>query len=285
MKQDHKIKLIGFDLDGTLFTDDKRVTEVTRQAIKEAAERGIFIVPVTGRPLTAVPENVRSLPGVRYVITASGSVVYDLKEDRYLRHDLIAPELMEKIIYDLRKNDMVCMIFVDGIGYVDRENFERAIGYAPDPAGKKYMRENRTPVDDIVNVMAEKGQGVEKFTVNMPSDEKGDLIGLDKALGILSPYEDSIHEVYGGNINLEVGDKEADKGRALLWLARYLGIEKEEVMALGDSGNDLDMAVCGLFVAVENATDKIKAAADHITLSNENDGVAAAIRRFVLKEG
>jgi len=70
------IKLIGFDLDGTLFTDDKRITDVTRNTLAEAAERGVFIVPVTGRPYAAVPASVRELPGVRYMITASGAVIF-----------------------------------------------------------------------------------------------------------------------------------------------------------------------------------------------------------------
>ena len=278
------IKLIGFDLDGTLFTDDKRITDVTRNTLAEAYERGVFIVPVTGRPFAAVPEIVRNLPGVRYMITASGAVVYDLKEETMLFHDVIANDLMVEILGVLREAGKACMVFIDGVGYAQHEDIRRAIENAPDEATRKYLRSNRTGVDDLITFTRESGKGVEKFTVNLPYDENGDLIGLEEALGLLKPYEDRLHEVYGGNIALEVGNIDSNKGRALEWLSRYLGVKKEETIAFGDSGNDLDMAgSVGTFVAVANATDAIKAAADLITLSNEEDGVAHTIRELVLE--
>ena len=278
------IKLIGFDLDGTLFTDDKRITDETRNTLAEAYERGVFIVPVTGRPFAAVPEIVRNLPGVRYMITASGAVVYDLKEETMLFHDVIANDLMVEILGVLREAGKACMVFIDGVGYAQHEDIRRAIENAPDEATRKYLRSNRTGVDDLMTFTRESGKGVEKFTVNLPYDENGDLIGLEEALELLRPYEDRLHEVYGGNIALEVGNIDSNKGRALEWLSRYLGVKKEETIAFGDSGNDLDMAgSVGMFVAVANATDAIKAAADLITLSNEEDGVAHTIRELVLE--
>ena len=278
------IKLIGFDLDGTLFTDDKRITDVTRNTLAEAHKRGVFIVPVTGRPFAAVPEIVRNLPGVRYMITASGAVVYDLKEETMLFHDVIANDLMVEILGVLREAGKACMVFIDGVGYAQHEDIRRAIENAPDEATRKYLRSNRTGVDDLITFTRDSGKGVEKFTVNLPYDENGDLIGLEEALGLLRPYEDRLHEVYGGNIALEVGNIDSNKGRALEWLSRYLGVKKEETIAFGDSGNDLDMAgSVGTFVAVANATDAIKAAADLITLSNEEDGVAHTIRELVLE--
>ena len=277
------IKLIGFDLDGTLFTDDKRITDVTRNTLAEAAERGVFIVPVTGRPYAAVPPSVKELPGVRYMITASGAVIFDLKEERMLYHDVIPNALMVEILNVLRDAGKACMVFINGVGYGQREDIERAIRNAPDDAMKKYLRSNRTGVDDLIAYTRDSGEGVEKFTVNLPYDENGDLIGLEEALGLLKPYKDSLHEVYGGNIALEVGSIHSNKGRALEWLSDYLGVKKEETIAFGDSGNDLDMAgSVGVFVAVANATDAIKAAADRITLSNEEDGVAHAIREMLL---
>ena len=278
------IKLIGFDLDGTLFTDDKRITEVTRNTVAEAAERGVFIVPVTGRPFTAVPDIVRELPGVRYLITASGAVIYDLEAGKLLRHDVIAGERMVPIIRDLRRHEMICMVFIDGVGYVNRSEMEQAVANASSEAGRIYLRNNRIQVDDIIDLVSGPISGVEKFTVNLPFDGNGGLIGLDEALEVLEPYREELHEVYGGDITLEVGNKTSDKGSALKWLGDYLGVDESEIMAFGDSGNDLDMVgAVGTFVAVSNATETIKAAADYVTLSNEEDGVAAAIRRFILE--
>lgn len=82
--------------------------------------------------------------------------------------------------------------------------------------------------------------------------------------------------------NLEVNAKGADKGSALLWLADYLGIDREETMSFGDGENDIPMIqAAGIGVAMENALDTVKAAADMITLKNDEDGVAAAIRKII----
>lgn len=82
--------------------------------------------------------------------------------------------------------------------------------------------------------------------------------------------------------NLEVNAKGADKGAALLWLADYLGIDREETMSFGDGENDIPMIkAAGIGVAMGNALDTVKAAADTVTLTNDEDGVAAAIRKFI----
>ena len=84
--------------------------------------------------------------------------------------------------------------------------------------------------------------------------------------------------------NLEINAEEATKGNALLWLADYLGIPREETMAFGDGENDISMLkAAGIGVAMGNASDQIKEAADEVTLTNDQDGVAAAIRNWVLK--
>ena len=82
--------------------------------------------------------------------------------------------------------------------------------------------------------------------------------------------------------NLEVNAKGADKGSALLWLADYLGIAREETMSFGDGENDIPMIkAAGLGVAMGNALDTVKAVADTVTLTNDENGVAAAIRKYI----
>ncbi|MDO4478910.1 MAG: HAD-IIB family hydrolase [Lachnospiraceae bacterium] len=277
------IKMIASDLDGTLFDDQKNISDNNRKAVAEAAAHGISFVPVTGRPFGAIPDNVRSLPGVRYIAAASGAVIVDLEKDEIIHEALIPNALMLEILKTLVAGDYVVMVFIDGVGYVSREGMERAIEMAPDDATRRYYRQYRVSVDDLYEFTRSNGRDVEKFTVNFPYDDNGKLIGEAACREVLRPFENELHMVSGGNINLEVGCAEAHKGAALDVLAVRLGIENDEILALGDSGNDSDMVGhCGIFAAVANGEDTLKAMADRIVPANGEDGVAVAIRELAL---
>ena len=81
----HRIKMIGFDLDGTLLTEQKKLGEYTVRILERAAEEGIEILPVTGRPLCGLPEEVRKIRGLRYAITANGARILDLASGTILK--------------------------------------------------------------------------------------------------------------------------------------------------------------------------------------------------------
>ena len=91
------IRLIALDLDGTLLDSQKRLSSRNRQALTECLERGIHIVPTTGRTVSGIPSVVRELPGVRYAITTNGAVVEDMKEDLTLSECTIPWELALKL--------------------------------------------------------------------------------------------------------------------------------------------------------------------------------------------
>ena len=275
------IKLIAFDLDGTLLDEQKNISERTKNVLAEAVRRNIFIVPVTGRPYRAIPKVVMDIPGIRYVAAVSGASIMDVEADREIYSDLIPNDLACELLEGLDRAGFLPMAIFEGGGYVSRANFQRAVDMAADENGREYIRRHRMVVDDLAEIVRERGIGLEKFTVNLPYDDKGDLIGVEEALAFLEPYADRLHMVYGGKINLEVTGKNADKGHALDFLGQYLGIKKEEMIGFGDSGNDLDMkGHVGIFAAVANATPEIKAAADYVTASNEESGVAEAIVRL-----
>ncbi|MCI1726345.1 MAG: Cof-type HAD-IIB family hydrolase [Lachnospiraceae bacterium] len=277
------IKLIGLDLDGTVFDNQKNISERTKNAVGQAAARGVFVVPMTGRPYRAIPESVLKLDGVRYLAAVSGAAVYDLQEGIKIHEDLIANARASEVLRRLQRVNCVTMAFIDGFGYVEHENLKKAIEYAETEVIRHYLRTTRTGVDDLPSFIEKDGRGVEKFTVNFPHGKDGHLIGLEKVLDLLSDCRKDMDLVYGGAINLEVTNRTATKGNALHFLAEKFGIAKEEIMACGDSGNDLEMLqASGLPVAMANAEENIKKAASFITKSNEEDGVAAAIEKFVL---
>ena len=76
------IKMIGFDLDGTLLNSNKEISDYTRDVMREAVKQGVIILPATGRPLTGIPKPVMALPGIRYAVTANGARVVDVQEDK-----------------------------------------------------------------------------------------------------------------------------------------------------------------------------------------------------------
>ena len=101
--------------------------------------------------------------------------------------------------------------------------------------------------------------------------------------GLNAVMQDMVRATSSLYNNLEINASSATKGRALMWLADYLKIDREATMALGDGGNDLSMIqAAGIGVAMVNGLEEVKAAADFITMSNDEDGVAAAVEKFVL---
>ena len=122
---------------------------------------------------------------------------------------------------------------------------------------------------------------MEKLTINFATDEEGRRIDYDKAWKILEDFP-GFHPVSGGMQNIEVTAGGVSKGSALLWLGEYLKIQPEEMIAFGDSGNDIDMLrAAGIGVAMGNAEEEAKAAADFVTLANTEDGIVYALKKYI----
>lgn len=144
------------------------------------------------------------------------------------------------------------------------------------PEMQKLIRDTREVVPSVMEYVKTTGAEAEKVNIFMADLEEREVLRKE----LMAIPELSISSsMYN---NLEVNAKGADKGSALLWLADYLGIDREETMSFGDGENDIPMIqAAGIGVAMENALDTVKAAADMITLKNDEDGVAAAIRKII----
>lgn len=144
------------------------------------------------------------------------------------------------------------------------------------PEMQKLIRDTREVVPNVMEYVKTTGAEAEKVNIFMADLEEREVLRKE----LMAIPELSISSsMYN---NLEVNAKGADKGSALLWLADYLGIDREETMSFGDGENDIPMIqAAGIGVAMENALDTVKAAADMITLKNDEDGVAAAIRKII----
>lgn len=282
MKKD--IKIISLDLDGTLLDSQKRLSEANRAALEEAAAKGVHIVPTTGRFFGMMPQAVRDLPFVRYAITINGAQVYDRETDTAIVREEIPLDMALDIISLLDGYDVIYDCYRSNWGWMTESLQAKAEDYATDAHYLKMVREFRKPVPDLKEYLkstAAEGdvQKVMLFARNTPGSES-----VTKAITeAVSERFPSIKTTSSTWNNLELNIATAHKGNSLKRFAEHLGYTLDNCMALGDGTNDLSMIeAAGLGVAMSNAHPLVLAAANHVTASNDEDGVARAIRDFVL---
>lgn len=272
--------LIGFDLDGTLLTTEKRLTEYTKDVLKRAYEKGILLVPATGRPLSGIPGEVLDLPGVRYVISANGGRIIDTKQQRLIYEELVPPDTARKILEIFGRYDALREIYYDGVGYAQEDFLKNISRYMEHPPMAEYVLNTRRPVPDIMAKFEKENRGVDKVQGLFVSVED-----RDRALADMRDVRDV--SVTGAlEKNIEVNAAGVNKGTALKILGELLHIRPEDIMAFGDASNDLAMIqAVGTGVAMENGIEEVKGAADHVAPPNDADGVARFIEAYVLNEG
>lgn len=273
------MKIIALDLDGTLLTADKKLTARTRRALSAAAEQGHLIVPATGRALKAIPEEILALPFVRYVISINGASVSDQWTGERLYKSEIPKETALALLDFAKWFDCMFDCYWQDIGWANRLFLENIRHYSDDAEVIKLILRSRNPVDDLETLVRERADAVQK--VQYFFRDMDDRRAATEALKTKFP---DIVVTSSFRNNLELNWKTADKGRGLLVLADALGLPREDTIAFGDSSNDLTMLrAAGTGVAMGNASGEIRAACDAVTESNQHDGVAQYLERFVLK--
>ena len=270
------IKLILLDLDGTLLTSDKRISPVNYAALERACASGIHIVPSTGRFFDGIPQVVRDLPFVRYAITVNGAQIYDRAEDRILRRAEIQPADAERIYDRLEALPVIYDCFLDGWGYMDQQNYQRIDQFISDPRVNRMVKDLRKPVENFRAFMREQNRPVQKIQMFFQDMALREQVWAQ----LIREFPDmSVTSSISNNVEINAGH--ANKGEALEFLCRYLGLEVSQSMAFGDGSNDRSMIeAAGVGVSMANADQALKAAADYITDTNDNDGVAKAMEKF-----
>ena len=275
------IKLIALDLDGTTINNDRVISEGNRKAMAAAADKGVNIVIATGRPLGALPRDVFEIEAIRYALTSNGASITDIREDRTFYENCLSPRAVEASVELLRQHDYVLETFVKGVAYIEGWYYEevKRTGYCFRDAN--YILNTRNPVDDIYDFMLKNREHLENINVNF--EDISEKPAMHEKL-IMLP-ETTITSSF--DHNLEIGGETTSKADALRQMGRLMGIDRSEMMAIGDSPNDIAMLKeAGTAVAVGNAKDEVKAMADYIAPTNHEDGVADAIEKFVLgREG
>lgn len=273
-----EIKLIALDLDGTLLDSQKRLSSRNENALKECIKRGIWIVPCTGRIWFGVPEFIQNFPGIRYAITTNGAVIEDVAESQIIDEKKLDWKQAVELLELAKTFHTMYDAYTDGHAYGEARFMEHMDDYGIIPTLKKMILDTRECVPDVADMIRTLQKPVEKVNYFF-----GDLEERARARAVLEARGDVLISSSFTH-NLEINALGAAKGEAVLRLAAHLGIAPEETMAFGDGENDLSMIrMTGVGVAMENAVDLLKAEADYVTVSNDDDGVALAIEKFALR--
>ena len=265
------IRLVAVDVDGTLVTADQRVLPRVQAAAQRALEHGIQLVLCTGRAPGECWYILDALPQIRYAVTQTGAIAQDLKTGETLYHCPLSPDDARLIYSHVRRYDGLVNFFSGGIVYNSKEQLARFERYYP--ADFRWLFEQSHEfVDDLDAMVAGWGKPVEKLYVPFSSQEE-----CERAMADLTklPY----FVTGAGYVDLEVMNPNTSKGIALAALCKKLGIPREQVMAIGDSGNDAEMLKLVKYAfAMGNAAVTIKAIAGYATDDNNHDGALNVIQ-------
>jgi Cof subfamily protein (haloacid dehalogenase superfamily) len=275
-----KYKLICIDMDGTLLNSEHKISENTKDAIRKAHNIGVHIVVSTGR-LFADAESFSELIGVKSPIIASnGAVIRGIEKNDIIYKSVINEEVCLKLMNIFKNYDVKPCLYTPE--HVYSRSLRLMLFYG-------FLKLKRIMSKDTQFQYIHSWSRLKKII----QLEKCNIVKCE----ILSKNKDRIKEirkvlesmeeieiVSSSKYNIEITNKGVSKGKGIEILSSCFKISKNEIIAIGDSENDLSMieyAGCG--IAMGNAIDSVKKRASYITDSNDNDGVAKAIKKFVLE--
>ena len=265
------IKLIALDIDGTLINSKMEVLPSSVEVLNRAAQQGINIVLSTGRPEPECDEMLKALPCIDYINGCTGARVVEVKTGRVIAGTYMSTKEAKQLYRLLRDLDlMVCVLDPDlAVYHAEAKVLERLFAEAP-PHVVAHFKKYYVAVDDMEAYLDGRDQIIKIympcFTQQALEESKCRLAG--------EPYV----VLQCGPCDVEICPADTDKGTGLAMLAQALGFTADEVMAIGDSENDLGMLrYAGLPVVMGNGSDAAKALAKYITDDNDHDGVAKAV--------
>jgi len=284
------MKLVAIDLDGTLLTDEKRISQANKQAIQEAKAQGHLIMICSGRPhdgiLQFLQENDLSLP----LAGSNGAIVYT--DNRIIHSAAMTLQAAADVFYHLDHQQHPFKVYTNKGVFTQKAFLERV--RKEFSAAPETLNYNKMSLEDLIEYQ-------EKFT-SVPITSFEEL----KAIMDIEIYKffaftplksrkktlaSALERIEGLTVtasdinNTEIMGIHGHKGTGIRQMANYYQIPIEDTVAIGDNFNDVPMLeVAGLSIAMGNALEEVKKICDLTTLTNEEDGVAYAIRKYVLKE-
>ena len=278
------IKLIVTDLDGTfLNTNHVTIPQENIDAFKKAHEMGIKGAIASGRTKILTDYIVEQLPFLDYLITSNGAITYDMKAGKAVCSTLIDNKQSIEIFNILKDYNLIYEIYFNGDCYMNNESYSMFDAEHVPPHIHALLKDFIKPVSDLKTLID--GQGIEKLNILSLSGEE--RIELEEKINRTCnvAFASSFPIVKGANGNLEMTDINATKGFAVKGLADALNIGKENIMCFGDGENDCSMlSFADYSFAMANGNEIAKSTAKFVTDTNDNYGVANAIKKYVFGE-
>jgi 5-amino-6-(5-phospho-D-ribitylamino)uracil phosphatase len=277
------VKLLAMDIDGTLLDSHWKIPEANRAAITEAARRGIEVVLVTGRRFDFARPVAEQLDCDLRLIVNNGALIKSLDGETHLRHLLpraTAKMVLEAardyhsgaaVIFDRPKERQVILECIDWSDPARRQYFERNKEYIAQVSPLEACLDAEDPIQVMFTGPFEYVRGAFRVLQELPAADRYSLA--------ITEYEAKNFSI------LDVISRNCSKGTTLEEWARRRGIARDEVMAVGDNWNDHEMLeFAGLPVVMGNSVPELKLRGWPVTLTNDEAGLAAAIRTYALGE-
>lgn len=287
------VKLIAMDMDGTLLTSNNIISEKTKEALWKAQEKGVRLVLASGRSFCRLLDYAKELKMDQYggfLLEVNGLIIYDLKDNqRFVRKQLELNDIRDLFTYFSKWDVEFMAQFDDGMFDYNPENVlqEKAI----------YRKEHHIPDDypwtgGAFSLLSDHRKGYPHLHTITSYEE------VDRSVNKVSiTYYEEIMEKVSEAAKVDLGDrywvgrttpkwleimpKGITKASGLEVLSKKLGISMNEIMAFGDGENDIEMLQSvGIGIAMGNAMKEVKAIADDVTLTNNEDGIAQAIHKY-----
>ena len=288
-------KLVAIDLDGTMLNQYGEVTERTKKIVKKCIEKGAEIVLASGRPIDSIKTIARDLGIEGYFIAGNGALIYDIQKDKVIYENYIKKEKVLEIIKICEENSIAYNVYTDKMILTTNLKFNVLYYYKENLKKEESKRTNISIVENmyeyVKNIEKEK---ILKITICDENDsifhsiikkvrEINGIDVLDISHMSKKMIQQGTEEVPVEYFYTEVSASDVNKWNAIKFLMEKLEIKEEEIIAIGDNINDKKMIEnAGLGVAMKGSTPEIIEVAKEVTDTNDNDGVAKILERYVL---
>jgi len=264
-------KMLVLDMDDTLLTDDHKISELNKKVLLEAQAKGVYVVLASGRPTSAMTAYAKELEldlNNSYIISFNGAIISTVKDDLVLFEQKLTQEQIHELYdYSVKMKTHI-------ITYLDNEIISET--------DSEYIE-----IEKDITGLAHRKVASFKEAIDRPAvkcillENPAYLKEVEKDLKKAMPH---LSVAMSKPFFLEAAQYGIDKAASLKFLAAKLNIHQSEIIAVGNAGNDLTMIeYAGLGVWVDNVTPELRDRANVIVASNNNDGVAEVVQRYILK--
>lgn len=289
-------KLIAVDLDGTMLNSYGEVTENTKRVLKQTKQKGAEVVIASGRSIDSIKYIASEIDSSKYMIAGNGAVVYDRSQNKILYEKYIPKNKALDIIQICEENSIYYNIYTNKTIIADGLRYNVLYYYKENLKKEDQKKTHITLVENIENYIKEMNEDEKIMKIFICDKNKTvfnsivrkfsaieDIDILDVSHMARKVIKQGTEDIPIEYYYTEISMKDVDKWYALEFLIKKLGIQKEEVMAIGDNINDRKMIEeAGKGIVMGGSTPKVSEVADYITLDCNNEGVAKAIEKFIV---